>query len=85
MGICLLALNNTFDGAIPVAIILLIHSLLLSAIMYRFRDKKQTLNVLSAYLLSLGTLCISIVLIVRGSLGAVGPIMLPFSLGFPLL
>ena len=85
VGISLLVLNNTFDGAIPVAIILLIQSLLIAIVMYRFRDEKADVNGFSALLLSLGTLCMSVVLIVRGSLGAVGPIMLLLGLIFPLI
>ena len=85
VGISLLLLNNTFDGAIPVAIILLIQSLLIAIVMYGFRDEKAAVNGFSALLLSLGTLCMSVVLIVRGSLGAVGPIMLLLGLIFPLI
>ena len=85
VGISLLVLNNTFDGAIPVAIILLIQSLLIAAIMYGYRKDKSDVNGFSALLLSLGTLCMSVVLIVRGSLGAIGPIMFFLGLIFPLI
>jgi hypothetical protein len=85
VGISLLLLNNTFDGAIPVAIILLIQSLLIAAGMYMFGKNHEGVNGLSVLLLSLGTLCMSVVLIDRGSLGAVGPIMLLLGLIFPLI